>query len=130
MVNTDLVQFSGFGSNGSILDLWGTGFTTPEIDSANSYSPTTGTLSGSTYTFNTEREFYTGDSKDFKFECGKEYDFKWVGNDSTPSLVKHNKSGSWKLKIDVTCEIGNVTKAMYLTALAGGLSALAFEYFV
>ena len=129
MSQTDMVQFAGSGGSGTIKDLWGVGNMTPETDTTNSYSPTTGSLSGTKYSFSTSRAFDTSDPKDKKFECGKDYSFKWVGSSSSASLQKHNKSGSWTMKIDADCGIGSAG-AVALAAAASGIMGLAVELFI
>ena len=130
MSQTDMVQFAGTGGSGTVKDLWGVGNATPETDSSNSYSPTTGTLANGKYSFSTSRSFDTQDAKDKKLECGKTYNFKWVGSSSTASMQKHNKSGSWTMKIDADCGIGSSTGAVALAAAASGIVGLAVEMFI
>ena len=49
---TKLVQFSGAGTSGEIKDLNAAGVgVVPNVNNSNSYSPSTGVLSGTTYTF-------------------------------------------------------------------------------
>ena len=84
MTNTDSVMFTG---NGAVKDLYSTANTTPSIDSSNAYSPATGTLSNGKYVYTSERAFDTGDAKDKVIECGKSYDFRWVGLTSSSDLL-------------------------------------------
>ena len=71
------------------------------------------------------RALDTSDSKDFKVECGKTYNFKWVGNSATSTVSsKHNKEGTWKFVLNSDCSIGGAG-ASGAKALAAGISAAA-----
>merc|ERR1712078_690516 len=45
----------------------------------------------------------TGDSKDFKVECGKVHNFGWSGSSWSSEMVKHDKVGKFVLTLDDDC---------------------------
>ena len=104
--------------------MWLAGEFAPSADGTNAYSPTTASgYSNGKYTFMTSRALDTGDSKDFKIECGKSYNFKWAGcSTSANTSNKHDKLGAWSLSLDADCSIRS--DAAGAASLIGGSVAL------
>ena len=134
MSGNDAVAFVGAnsgGNNGNTEDLWLSGNYAPSKDTTNNYSPTAAvTFASNVYTFKTQRALDTGDSKDFKVECGKTYNWKWVGNSSSSSTsAKHNKSGSYTFATNSDCSAKNVSGASALAiSTITAASLIAAQY--
>jgi hypothetical protein len=69
MYNTDQVVFSG---DGTVTDLWSTGYKQPTTDDTQNFIPSTGILTDKVYTFSSLRALDTGDDdQDMVLNCGQ-----------------------------------------------------------
>ena len=80
--------------------------------------------------FSFSRPMDTGDAtQDLKIECGKAYAFKWVGNDSSSKMSKHNKAGKWNIEFNDDCSIKSGAPTMVATSLlAAAVGILTYVY--
>ena len=103
MSNKDMVFFPG--SSSDLKDLYSISYRTPSVDSSSAYVDTEKVSSNGVHSYTTYRALSTGDVKDFKIDCGKTHDFAWVGHSSSSSMIKHNKKGSFLLKLNDDCSV-------------------------
>ena len=98
----DMLYFGGKGSN-NCKDMKGKEGDLPTEDAggARNLENCSATLSGSQYYFTTDRSLSTGDTTtDTKLECGKSYDFEYMGSDTTAEMQKQPpKHGGFKMVI-------------------------------
>ena len=106
MNQVDLVRFVG-ADDGTIEDLWGTGYWTPTTDDQQDYVGTTVELEDGIYNFVTYRDLITTDSdQDFQFNsCDQSLSFKWVANTNKAAMSKHTDSGEFTLDVASDCTI-------------------------
>ena len=125
MNNVDML-FMGRNGDGEFKDMWATQNGPPNEDQDFSYFDVERKKEGDEYKFKAWRKLDTGDSaNDYVLNCGQVYDFKWVGNDASGTMNKHNKVGMWKLTINEDCTMSGAVKLGSLMA-AGALSIAAY----
>ena len=121
MPGTDYVAFRGTGRKGVVMDLKqgpGYGYTRPENDTSFDYDVKYAELAGTKYDMTVWRNLTTNDPfDDFKLECGRKYNFKWVFNSKTSEINKHDKTGDWTLDLSkINCNETNTTRAERVTS--------------
>ena len=134
MVNKDLMRFVGSG-DGSVEDLYSTGYRTPSIDDPSAFSNlqvTRNPMDNNSYNILADRAYDPGNSEqDFVFLCdGETRTFQYVMNTETSDLVKHNVAGTFEITIAPdTCEVSLYKE--YVSEMALGcpsfVSALSFS---
>eukprot|EP00355_Strombidium_rassoulzadegani_P004957 CAMPEP_0168613840 /NCGR_PEP_ID=MMETSP0449_2-20121227/3660_1 /TAXON_ID=1082188 /ORGANISM="Strombidium rassoulzadegani, Strain ras09" /LENGTH=146 /DNA_ID=CAMNT_0008654489 /DNA_START=153 /DNA_END=589 /DNA_ORIENTATION=+ len=104
MMQVDMVTFQASG-DGIVTDLWSPGYYKPTTDAQNDFSDIEITKNAdNSYTFSAMRELDTGDSsQDSAIACGKTHSWQWVAHSTTAQLQKHNKKGSFSLKLADDC---------------------------
>ena len=103
MYNVDQVVFSG---DGSVTDLWSTGYKKPDTDKSQDFTPNYGKIYDGEYLFSSDRDLDTGDPQDMAFECGQSYEMAWTGNKDTSDLQYHTDKGEFTLYLGSDCTVG------------------------